>query len=376
MISLSQENIFILVDISASRGNDPVKSEAKQQVFNLILGQYSANGWIPFHIIDKEIQDLVNSTTKKSLISQNSWVCILPFGNKDTYKRFTIIQNKNNPTDFQNLFNQNYPSAFSDQYTYIQIAEAFTASLAKTYNINEYYMFIITDGLGDQDDTNSKNTYDTFEQNLLLEWNNASSSIVKNIGSLIKSKYFINLRRVTNVKNSQIPTNPNIQPPPVVGDTISQYASIKILTPPEGRKNKEAELKTDNINVNWTCTNCPPGIKFTVMISEYDGGKFRDKRSDLTATTTTFKVPDGKFRITVSAQNFTVDPKSTCIQVSTGNYAFLLFILLLAIAGGIGYKVWNDRRKKNSTKSTNVKANEIFSSNSSISPQSTNSKHY
>jgi len=376
MISLSQENVFILVDVSGSRAKDPIRPEAKQQVYSLILGQYSANGWDAFRIIDKKILDLVNSTNKQALISQNSWVCIMPFGNQEAYKKFTIIQNKNSPMDFQNFFNQNYPSIYKDQDTYIQIAEAFTASLAKTYNIDEYYMVIITDGLGDQDDTNSKNTYDPFEENLLLEWGNASSSIVKPIGSLKKSKYYINFKRVTNIRNSQIPTNPTIQPPIGTIDTNSQYSSIKILTPPEGRKNKEAELKTDNINVNWTCTNCPPGIKFTVMISEYDGGKFRDKRSDLTSTTTTFKVPDGKFRITVSAQNFTVDPKSTCIKVSTGNYALLLFILLLAIAGGIGYKIWNDKRKKNSTKGTNAKVNEIFSSGSSISPQSTNSKHY
>ena len=101
--SIGQDHVFILVDVSGSRGNDPIKIEAKQQVYNLILGQYSPNNWNSLSIMDQKISGIINSINKQALISQNSWICIVPFGNKDTYKKYSIIQNKNNPTDFQNL---------------------------------------------------------------------------------------------------------------------------------------------------------------------------------------------------------------------------------------------------------------------------------
>ena len=369
---IAQEHVFILVDISGSRGTDPIKAEAKQQVYNLLLGQYSSNGWNPVTVTDKKISDLINSVSKQTLIGQNSWICIVPFGNKDTYKKYSIAQNKNNPIDFQNLFNQNYPSKFTDGYTYIQIAEAFTASLAKTYNINEYYMFIITDGLGDQDDTNSKNNYDSFEENLLLEWNNASSSIVKNVGALTKSKYYINFRRVTNVKGTTIPTNPGITPPTSIVDSSDANAVITITSPPEAKKGKEHEMKAETVNIDWTCNNCPQGIKYTVLVSQYEGGKFRETKKDLVANTATFKLPDGKFRITVSTSNYTSSSDYTCISVSTGSYGWLLILLLIAIIfGGIIY-FRNRKRNINLNKPISKEPDGIFNDNSGRGKSSSN----
>ncbi|UPT71038.1 MAG: hypothetical protein M0D53_01070 [Flavobacterium sp. JAD_PAG50586_2] len=362
--AIGQEQVFILVDISGSRGADAIKTEAKNQVYNLLLGQYSANGWTPVTITDKKITDLINSASKQPLIGQNSWVCIVPFGNKDTYKRYVIAQNKNHPIDFQNIFNQHYPSKFIDGFTYMSIAEAFTASLAKTYNINEYYMFVVTDGLGDQDDTNSKNTYDSFEENLLLEWNNASSSIVKNIGALTKSKYYINMRKVTNVKSSQIPTNPGIQGPPNIPDTNDQAAEITINIPQEAKKGKEYEIKSETVNINWNCPTCPQGIKYTVLVSQYEGGRFRETKKDLVANTATFKVPDGNYRITVSASNFPASSDTTFIKVGTSGFGWLVFLLILIAGIGIGYYFWNKKREEKIDVFASNKADDIFSKNS------------
>ena len=375
---IAQEHVFILVDISGSRGTDPIKAEAKQQVYNLLLGQYSSNGWNPVTVTDKKIADLINSVSKQTLIGQNSWICIVPFGNKDTYKNYSIAQNKNNPIDFQNLFNQKYPSKFTDGYTYIQIAEAFTASLAKTYNINEYYMFIITDGLGDQDDTNSKNNYNSFEEDLLLEWNNASSSIVKNVGALTKSKYYINFRRVTNVKGTTIPTNPGITPPTSIVNSSGANAVITITSPPEAKKGKEHEMKSEMVNINWTCTNCPQGIKYTVLVSQYEGGKFKETKKDLVSNTATFKLPDGKFRITVSSSNFPASSDYTCVNVSTGGYGWLIFLLILIAAIGIGYYFWNKKRQEKIDVFASNKGDDIFSKGSggATSSNSSNSDYF
>ena len=371
LITRAQEHIFVLVDVSGSRGMDPIKTEAKDQVYNLLMGQYTANGWNPVTITDKKVSDIISSASKQPLIGNNSWICIVPFGNKDTYKRYSITQSKNYPLDFQNLFLQHYPASFKDGYTYIQIAEAFTASLAKTYNINEYYMFIVTDGLGDHDDTDSKHTYDPFEESLLLEWNNTSSSIVKNVGTLTKSKYYINLRKVTNVKGTQFPVTPGVVPPAIV-DSSSAIPKIVISSPPEGKKNKEAVIKTETLNVNWACQNCPQGIKFNVMVSGYGGNKSRETKKELSANTATFKLPDGKYRVTVSSPNYPAAASDTTfIEVSTGSYGGLLAALLLAALAGGAYMFWNKKRKRIPGK----KADDIFSTGNSTAPQS-NSKHY
>jgi hypothetical protein len=371
--TLAQEHVFILVDISGSRPGDPIKMDAKQQVYNLILGQYAPIGWESVNITDKKISDLANSISKQALISANSWVCIVPFGAKDTYKKYAISQNKNHPTDFQNFFNSNYPVKFEDRYTYISIAEAFTASLAKTYSINEYYMLIITDGLGDQDDTDSKSTYDTFEDNLLTEWNN-SNSIVKNIGSLRKFKYYINLKKVTNITSSSIPINPGITPPIIDSDDGTVFISIS--SPKKCKKNNEIKLSTDNIIVNWTCPNSPQGIKYSVMVSEYDGGKFREIKRNLTSTTASFKVPDGKFKITVSAQNCSVTSDSTFVEVSTGGFGWIIAIFILAAAVTSGYYIWNRKREEKVGMSASEKASDIFSKNSTGSSSNTSKSDY
>ena len=131
------------------------------------------------------------------------------------------------------------------------------------------------------------------------------------------------------------------------------------------------------MNINWSCPNCPQGIKYTVMVSQYDEGKYRETKKDLVATTATFKVPDGKFKITVSASNYpAVTSDYTFVSVSTGGYGWFIFLLLLAIIISVIIKVSKDRRKKNSKKGGTEKATDIFSSGSSISQQASNTKHY
>lgn len=387
VLGQAQDHVFILVDVSGSRGNDPIKMQAKSQVYNLIMGNYRANDWDAIKVTDKKLAAIINGKSNKALIAANSWACVMPFGEKSTYENRKLILNKNHPTDFNQLFNTYYPTVFSDNHTYIQIAQAFTASLAKSNNINEYYVLVVTDGLGDQDDTNSRNTYNAFEEALMLEWNNSSSAIVKNVGTLRKDKYYIYLKKVENVKGTSIPTvTPPGTPPvvPAIVDTSPPTPIIKITSPAEGRKNQETELNTETININWTCTNCPKGIKYNVLVSQYDGGKYRESKKDILSNTTSFKVPDGKFRITVSASNYPeAKADYTYVMVGTGRFGWLFFLLfLIALAGG-GYYLWNKQRgTKTSTKRSDVASDEIFTprnpgtASEPSSPSSSNDEYF
>ncbi len=362
--SFGQNNVFVLVDVSGSRGADPIKVDAKRFVLDFVMGAYNPNGWTPNNITEKAFSDII-AGKNTPLVSQGSWYCIMPFGNLNTYKGNHIEQCKIGPDDFKNGYQRHYPSRFTDGYTYIQIAEAYTISLAKTYRLNEYYVFVITDNLGDQDDTNSKNSYDDFEEKLLLEWGNSSSSIVHNIGSFTKSKYYINLKKVVNVQQSKMPTNPKITPPPIIVGPTDSNAVIKIASPSGGKKNKEVELSSDQLVVNWSCKNCPAGGKFVVSVTEYEGGKFREVKKDLQSNSCSITLPDGTFKISVSGQNFVAQGDTTFVSVSTGGAGWIIWLLVILVAAGIGYWFWNKRRKETLDDTSNIPKDDLFSRNSS-----------
>ncbi|MDR2773757.1 MAG: hypothetical protein LBC19_03250, partial [Tannerella sp.] len=173
----------------------------------------------------------------------------------------------------------------------------------------------------------------------------------------------------------QPPQSPQPPQPPV--DTV---AVIKISSP-VGKKNREAEIKNDNVSVSWTCSNCPEGIRYTVTVFQYDGGKFRETRKNLSANSTSLKLSGGKYRITVSASNYSASSDTTCINVSTGGGGgWLVFLLLLAGGGGLGYYFWNkSRQSKIESTSTAGTDNGIFSgsgNSTNNSPQNHNSEYF
>ncbi|MBE5322024.1 hypothetical protein IM793_22910 [Pedobacter sp. MR2016-19] len=368
----AQDHVFVLVDVSSSRKSDPIKFEAQRQVMGLLTAQYNQNGWTATVLTDRKISDLV-SGQGQSIVGNQSWMSVIPFGAKNRYQNYKIQRLGTNPQDFQTFFGSNFPRKFGDNYTYIQIAEAFTASLAKTYNIDEYYMFVITDALGDQDDTDSRNDYTDFEQELLLQWNNSASSIVKNIGTLSKSKYYIQMRRVTNVQNSQIPTTTAPSPVTSAIPPVNQQSVIKILSPSKSTVSQPVQQKGENINVSWSCNNCPSGAKFNVILSGYGGSKFREPKKDLTGTNTSFKKPTGgKYKIIISAANFQAQSDLTFIEVSPGGSG-ILFLAAIIILGIVGYFFWDKSRRKKVNTPESEKSDDIFSKSSDSSQTNSNS---
>jgi hypothetical protein len=373
----AQNHVFVLVDVSGSRKSDtPLKIEAKNQVFNLLMGRYSANGWVAKDVTDSKINAVISAPAQQTpLIEKNSWFFLMPFGNKDTYNNYQSVRNVNSPGDFENLFNKAYPTSFSDNWTYMRIAEAFTVSLAKSYSLSDYYIFQVTDAM--EDNTGSQAKYTQFEKDLLLEYNSKNYSIVENIGTLIKNDYYIKMLKVENVQTSKIKPAPGVTPPPAAVDAL---AVIKINSP-TGRKNKEAEIKNEKVTISWTCTNCPQDIRYTVNISEYDGGKFKDTRKNLTTNSTSLKLSDGKYRITVLASNHPASPDTTFVDINTdGGGGGLVLLLLLAGGGGLGYYFWNKRRQDKIKSSLAKDAeNDIFSnsdSSKSDSPFNSNSEYF
>jgi len=138
-------------------------------------------------------------------------------------------------------------------------------------------------------------------------------------------------------------------------------------------------MKSGTVIINWNCPTCPLGTKYNVLVAQYDGGKLiRLPKKNLVSNTATFKLPDGKFRITVSTSNTIASSDYTCISVSTGSYGWLIFLLILIAAIGIGYYYWNKKRQEKIDVFASNKADDIFSKNSggATSSNSSNSDYF
>ena len=157
---------------------------------------------------------------------------------------------------------------------------------------------------------------------------------------------------------------------------IIRNTAISITSPKKVKtKQQAAKIEKENITVSWTCSDVPDNIRYNVNIMGLDRQKFKDKRANLTQNSTTFNnVPNGKYKITVSATGASSD--STFIEVSTGSGGVAFLIILLFIAAGIGgYFLWKKVIKPNMEQKTKPKENNQtnYNNNNNYSPNDYNS---
>lgn len=366
----AQNNVFVLVDVSKSVTQADI-SNGKQALTEVLTG----------------------SPLSKAFVAQGSQAELANFklvqGDKLSVSKFGSLQTtlaiNPNPTTIQNVsadVSQILNSAAltpTDNQTYLTLAKAKIAEYAKNHNITKYKLYVISDGVNDDYGQNGKPNYpDDYTRNLAESYNTTANPVNEQASTRIKfsntSTYAITFIPSVDVSKYTLPGGT----PPAIVDTNTANAVITITSPPEAKKGKEHEVKSETVNINWTCNNCPQGIKYTVLVSQYDGGKFRETKKDLVANTATFKLPDGKFRITVSASNTTASSDFTCISVSTGGYGWLIFLLILIAAIAIGYYFWNKKRQEKIDVFATNKADDIFSKNSggTTSSNSSNSDYF
>lgn len=365
----AQNNIFVLVDVSLSVKPNEL-NDAKQALNEVLTGSSLSKAVIS----QGSQQDLVNFK-----MAQGDKLAIAKFGSL-----LTTLAINPSPTTIQNInadISQVLNAASwtpTDGQTYITLAKAKIAEYAKNHNITKYKLYLISDNIQDDYGKAGKPNYpDDYTRNLAEGYNTSTNPVSESGYTKLKfdkAKDFT-LSFSPNVDVSKY-TLPGGTPPAIV-DTPSGNAGITITSPPEAKKGKEHEVKSETVNINWTCNNCPQGIKYTVLVSQYDGGKFREtKKCDV--PTATFKLPDGKFRITVSSSNYTSSSDYTCISVSTGGYGWLIFLLILIAAIGIGYYFWNKKRQEKIDVFATNKADDIFSKSSggTTSSNSSNSDYF
>ena len=180
----SQENVFILVDVSGNPLDDSyrissiMRSDAIELVKSIIINKYDISfntNWELSPNADKRITDILEGKGKP-LLTQGGYLMIMPFGEKDTYKKFKITHIQNYPNDFYLYYR--FPFSYDQQRTFFDIAKARAADVALDINLSKYFLVVI---MGKGEDTDSQ-TYSLDERRLLDNY--SSSAIINSLATL------------------------------------------------------------------------------------------------------------------------------------------------------------------------------------------------
>ena len=151
-------DVFVLVDVSGSviaRGDQQVVGEVQSLISDLVIGRFKLTDHPNWRYDSSLLTDPLRSIVEGKenavpLTAPTRRVIILPFGDKRKPHPQVVSPPFNRlPGDFQDFIRDNYPRNYTDQKTYVTLAYATTAKVAKDEGIQLYYMFVVTDAFGD-----------------------------------------------------------------------------------------------------------------------------------------------------------------------------------------------------------------------------------
>jgi hypothetical protein len=155
---------------------------------------------------------------------------------------------------------------------------------------------------------------------------------------------------------------------------VIKNTKIQIMSPSKGTSKKPTEVKGESVNVSWRCPDCNDNTTYNVTVSGIDGNKHKEKPLKIKSNSASFKLPSGKYKITVSGTNG-ASSDTTYIKVSGGGGAGVFLVILLLILASIGgYFLYKNLKNKKPTQSSsnnnynrnNNSSNSSSSSNSSV----------
>ncbi|MGB8193116.1 MAG: hypothetical protein WCF67_14405 [Chitinophagaceae bacterium] len=350
--ALPQQNIVILVDVS---GSIPqlARTQTKNVLKDILMGKPISD---PSFYYEKDPNSSLN-INGTPLVSNGSQVLLIPFGDKSTSDKYAEIKVSNYPGDLLNFIDINYPTVFSDGFTYLTLAKAKAAQLAKQKGISRFMLLLISDNISDFTGGKSPN-YTTYEQQLVDNYNSQSNPITEGgVDGYVKlrgnSDFKIPIRTMDVSKYQAIP-NPSQNPPTTTPATPANTTlSIEFTGAlAAATRKKPAVIKSNNVTVSWQCRNCPDNMRYNLIFTQIEGGKFRDANSKNISTPSVLKkLESGVYKITVSGEvpyrSMPVSGAITYVSVETGSGSWWLWVLLLAgLIGLIIYMNKENQKKK------------------------------
>ncbi len=385
----SQDDIFLLVDVSGNPLNQPAsthlsiseRKQAIQFVNDLLTGSidpHNYSDWEPTNLVGKAQQMFSKSSTP--VLKQGSKVFLIPYGDKLRYQDFEEFEIVNPLSDFTKVLIKTNTFNYEDQLTFEKLAIAKTVEIAKGKNIQKYLVFQIC-GLGG--DQTASTPYTALEKQMIDDYE--STTQTNSLGSFRYNKSGKNYS--ISIKEFDISRllNPN-RPSPGSGSSGPTIppAQPKILaiTSPSGSNETPTEFKKDEtISVTWRCKGCEDNPKFILRITGIDGSNYQVSHTVISSFSKKITLPKGNYKINLSSQYLVANP--VYISISSGGsgaFWFFLFIVLLiglAIYFGRSFFV-NDKKytprtlkkendqsffyekQKNTFGSSNTKEDEYF----------------
>jgi len=358
----AQDHFFILVDVSKSVRQSEL-NDAKQAINEILTGAPLSKAFIAHG----SQQDLALFRIKAG-----DKIGIARFGSLSTTlainPQLTTIQNID--ADLSTAINS-ISWTPTDNQTYLTLAKAKISEFAKRNNISRYRLCLISDNVNDDFGPNGLPNYpDDYTRNLVESYNTSTNPIREAGFTRLKfdktSLFTISFSPSVDITGYTLPGGTTT--------TIVDNPAISINSP-KGTKNSPVLLKSETLNLNWTCSHCPEGIRYSVRISQ-EGGKFRENKTNLTSNRLSINLPNGQFSITVSSSNVTgVSSDTTFISVNEGGYGWLLVLSTLLAGAGGGYYFWDKKRRE---KIENVFENQpdIFDTNTRPINNTTHNSEY
>lgn len=369
MTVYAQNNVFVLVDVSKSVSQTDLNN-AKQALTEVFTGSPLSMG---------NIHKGTASDLSKFKLNTGDKLSVSRFGSCQT--TWAIIPSLNGINNFNSDITTTLNSISwtpTDNNTFILLAKAKIADFAVRNRITNYKLVVITDNI-QTDFAKGKLSYCNNESKDLAEtYKSGNNPVIEGVYTLLKfspsADFTIHLIQSVDVSKYN-PGGGIILPPPT--DSIATPSTITITSFANGKRDNPKPTGSTSFTISWNC-NPPKNVTFNVMLTEMDGGKFKDlSKKAIQGNSVKFNdIPSGKFKIVVSALG--VNSATTIIETPSSSYGWLIFLLILIAAIGIGYYFWNKKRQEKIDVFASNKADDIFSKNSggTTSSNSSNSDYF
>lgn len=342
----AQSDVFILIDVSGNPLNSSNKinhSERKQAIElckQLLSGNVTQSDFSNWEAknLDNFVAKAYKTGNNNFLGSINS-ITVVPYGEKNTYKKFKIFQNSSGQASLKQAIEYANSLRYDNQLTFGELARAKAANIAIDANIKSYYLFEIS-GLGG-DQTGSKGISST-QQNLIDEYK--SSAEISPIGLFILNGKPLRISvKVVNITTMAGNSNTSGNKGIITSNNVNRK-SLKIISPIGTNTDYEVVDEKNGLNISWLCLGCDKNTEYTVTAKNIKTKKSK-KEKVIGRNNSMMQLSPGKYTISIKGKGLpSCQNNNQYIEIKGkgNNGGWFFFLFLIAIAGAAFYFKKND----------------------------------
>jgi|WetSurMetagenome_2_1015567.scaffolds.fasta_scaffold04488_2 LPXTG-motif cell wall-anchored protein len=332
LMTYGQENIFVLVDKSKSiRQTDLMR--ARQLLIDILSGSS----------IDGSTWQYGGNYSFKQ-VTPGTKLMIMPLGDKETVTNYSArINTIGTSSDIANYVDLFFPTKLTDDWTFITLAKARLAEIAKKEGIDTYQLIFVSDNTSD--DFGGNAGYNEYEQKLVNTYNTSTNPVIEQPGTrfvLIDNPKFSLLSQSIDVSNY---TSPNGSPIPAETKALK----IELTSLNGGTSHDPVPVKDNKFTVSWICRNAPENVLYKVRLTPVNQRGVKAQTNTVTGNYCNFQnINNGRWRITVSSakDEFKASSANSVIEVKDRSSMWLLWLIIISGLLGGGYYYWKKKRDK------------------------------